>query len=56
MGVPIQNFAGEKVGEKPEIVNMETLGMNLSEKQFFDITDHDLLDVWESDMGSVRTS
>ena len=33
---------------------METLGINLSEKPFYDIADHDLLDVWESDIGSVR--
>lgn len=37
------------------IVRMETLGISLSEKPFYDIADHDLLDVWESDIGSVRT-
>jgi hypothetical protein len=34
---------------------METLGMTLSEKPFYDIADADFLDVWDSDINPVRT-
>lgn len=35
-------------------LNMETLGLNFSEKPFCDVNEHEFFDVWDSDINSVR--
>ena len=37
-------------------LNMETLGLNFSEKPFCDVSEHEFFDVWDSDINSVRKS